>query len=78
MHGGSGIPDEAVQEAVKLGIRKINFSTVVKAEYIKGFTEFCQANPKEFNIRFVANAAMAKAKECVAGCLTLLGAAGKA
>lgn len=27
LHGGSGIPDEAIKEAVKVGIRKLNVST---------------------------------------------------
>ncbi len=29
LHGGSGIPDEAIKEAIKMGIRKINFGTDV-------------------------------------------------
>ena len=27
MHGGSGVPDDQIQLAVKAGIRKINFGT---------------------------------------------------
>ena len=27
LHGGSGVPDEQIQLAVKAGIRKMNFST---------------------------------------------------
>lgn len=30
LHGGSGIPDAAIQESIRLGIRKINLATEIK------------------------------------------------
>lgn len=36
LHGGSGIPDEQIQAAVKAGIRKINFGTDVCCSLLDG------------------------------------------
>lgn len=72
LHGGTGIPDDAVRTAVELGIRKINFSTIVKSDYIQAFCGFMGEHPKESNIRFVSEAAMKKVHETVSGFLKLL------
>ncbi len=34
LHGGSGVPDEEIQAAIKAGIRKINFGTDVCAAFL--------------------------------------------
>ena len=36
LHGGSGVPDEQLQAAVKAGIRKVNYATDVCIEFIEG------------------------------------------
>lgn len=78
LHGGTGIPDEAIRKAVDLGIRKINLSTQVKADYIKAFRDFSNANPNEWNIRVVTEKAMAKVAETVGDFIKLLKCDGKA
>src|SRR5215831_9403976 len=35
LHGGTGIEDEAVKEAIRLGVRKINYGTYMKQEYLR-------------------------------------------
>lgn len=37
LHGGSGIPDDMIQESISLGIRKINVATELRHAYIDGF-----------------------------------------
>lgn len=37
LHGGSGIPDEDIQKAIKKGIAKINFFTEIDFEFTKKF-----------------------------------------
>ena len=37
MHGGTGIPQDDLDKAISLGIRKINFFTEVDREFVKGF-----------------------------------------
>ena len=39
LHGGSGVPDDQIQAAVKAGIRKINFGTDVCCSLIDAFKE---------------------------------------
>ena len=36
LHGGSGVPDDQLQSAVKAGIRKVNYATDVCIEFIEG------------------------------------------
>lgn len=78
LHGGTGVPDEAVRNAIKLGVRKINFSTVIRAEYIKAFRAATNANPEEWGLMELSDFGMKKVKEAVARCITLMGCAGKA
>lgn len=35
LHGGSGIEDESLRQAVRLGIRKVNYGTYIKQHYLK-------------------------------------------
>lgn len=36
LHGGSGIPDDMIRTAIKIGIRKINVATEIRLAYVKG------------------------------------------
>lgn len=36
LHGGSGIPKDMIQKAVRLGIRKINVATEVRLAFMEG------------------------------------------
>jgi fructose/tagatose bisphosphate aldolase len=35
LHGGSGIEDESLRQAIRLGIRKVNYGTYMKQRYLK-------------------------------------------
>lgn len=63
LHGGSGTPDFAVQEAIRLGIAKVNICT----EFIKAFGEgYKEAQGQEdfsYNVMTLFEAARRKAKE---------------
>ena len=37
LHGGSGVPDEQIRDAIKAGIRKINFGTDICYAFVEGF-----------------------------------------
>jgi len=45
LHGGSGIPEEQIKEAIKIGIGKINFSTVTRVAFLKAVNRFITENP---------------------------------
>lgn len=36
LHGGSGIPDDMIREAIRIGIRKINVATEVRCAFMDG------------------------------------------
>ena len=35
LHGGSGIEDESLKQAIRLGVKKINFGTYMKQIYLR-------------------------------------------
>ena len=39
LHGCTGMPDETVREAIKLGVAKINFGTLVRHKYVEYYKE---------------------------------------
>lgn len=43
LHGGSGIPDEMVQQAIKLGVSKINVNTECQIAFAKATREYIEA-----------------------------------
>lgn len=49
LHGGSGIPDDQIQEAIKLGVAKVNVNTECQLA-------FCQAT-RDYAVEFNANEA---------------------
>ena len=52
LHGGSGIPDEQIQEAIKLGVAKVNVNTECQLAFAKATREFVaeyEANEEEYD-----------------------------
>jgi len=73
LHGGTGIPESSIKKAVSLGIRKINFSTIIRADFIQAFRQYSVENPEEYMLMTISKVAMNKVKEAVSGFITLLG-----
>ena len=48
LHGGTGLPDDIIQRAIKLGCAKVNISTNLKHVFIDDFIAYHQANPREY------------------------------
>jgi len=46
LHGGTGLPDDAFLQAIKLGIRKINYGTDIFAVATQAATRVLAANPE--------------------------------
>lgn len=76
LHGGTGIPDEQIKKAIELGIRKINFSTIIRAEFIKTFRAYSLGNPENFLLMEISRVAMNRLKEVASEIITLLGCSG--
>lgn len=47
LHGGSGISQEDLQNAIKLGVCKINFNTELRLAWVKGIKQAFKDNPSE-------------------------------
>ncbi|MBI4708718.1 MAG: class II fructose-bisphosphate aldolase [Candidatus Portnoybacteria bacterium] len=47
LHGGSGIPEEDVKEAIRLGIVKVNVNTDLRVVYKERLSEQLEDNPEE-------------------------------
>src|SRR3989339_324407 len=47
LHGGSGIPDEQIKEAIKAGIANIHINTEIRTAYAEALRKFLADNPEE-------------------------------
>ena len=47
LHGGSGIPDDQMREAVKLGFNNIHISTEIRVTYVDALKKMLAAAPEE-------------------------------
>ena len=47
LHGGSGIAEKDIQEAIKIGIVKININTELRVAYVSALKNFLSVKPEE-------------------------------
>ena len=47
LHGGSGIPDNEIKEAIKAGIANIHINTEIRTAYAEALRKFLAENPEE-------------------------------
>ena len=78
LHGGSGIPDEAVKAAINAGIRKMNIGTDVCCAFADGTKEALDDPKRSIAIDIFMKRAIAAVKELALAKIDLTGAAGKA
>jgi len=65
LHGGSGIPDKDVKQAIKSGIVKINVNTELRVAYVNALRKFLQDNPHETTPYKVMEPVVAAIKQVV-------------
>ena len=74
LHGGSGVPDWKVQEAIKRGICKVNYATELRIAFTTGVNKYLKENPNEIDPKKYNKAGMeevtnfVKEKIKVCGC----------
>ncbi len=78
LHGGSGVPDDQVVEAVKRGVAKINVDTELRQAFILGVQAHWKANEKDYILADVMNKGITGMKEVVQHKIRLFGSNGKA
>lgn len=78
LHGGSGIPDEQVKEAINAGIRKMNIGTDVCCAFAKGTKETLDDPERSLAIDIFMKHPIETVKELALEKIRLVGADGKA
>ncbi len=81
LHGGTGIPEEQVKKAIKLGIAKINVNTELQQAFRDGLHEYFQAGldqvGKGYDPRKILKPGVERAKEIVRQKMQFFGSVGK-
>lgn len=78
LHGSSGVPGEAIQEAIRLGVRKVNIDTNIREAFVDRCREVIAANPDEIDPRKILGPAREAAVELIREKIRLFGSSGKA
>lgn len=78
LHGSSGVPDEAIREAIARGVCKVNIDTNIREAFVKGVREVVAADPNEIDPRKILAPAKKAMTEIVREKIRLFGSTGKA
>ena len=78
LHGASGVPEDAVRQAIELGICKVNFATELRIAYSDGVKAYLQKDPDVFDPKKYSKAGTANVVETVKAKIAFCGSAGKA
>ncbi len=78
LHGGSGIPDSKVQEAINRGICKVNYATELRIAFTHGVNEYLKANPNEIDPKKYNKAGLEEVKKFVKEKIQVCGCQNKA
>ncbi|MBD1372104.1 class II fructose-1,6-bisphosphate aldolase [Hazenella sp. IB182357] len=78
LHGGSGVPDEAIQKSISLGVGKINVNTENQVESTKVVRQLLEQNSEMIDPRKYLGPAREAIKEVVKMKMRLFGSSGKA
>jgi len=78
LHGGSGVPDEAIRRSIELGVGKINVNTENQVAMTKTIREIFARDEKVYDPRKYLGPAKEAMKEVVRSKIRLFGSNGKA
>jgi len=78
LHGSSGVPDEAIQKAIQLGVRKVNIDTNIREAFMKGIKDVLAKNSAEIDPRKVLGPAREEMTAIVREKIRIFGSSGKA
>jgi len=78
LHGGSGIPEETLKEAVKSGICKANFNTELQIGWHEDVVKFIKENENVYDPRKVISSGEEGLKRVAREYIRILGSKGKA
>jgi fructose-bisphosphate aldolase class II len=75
--GASGVPEEEIRQAIRLGVCKINIATDMRLIWARVHREFFLEHPDKFDLTIPGRSHIEALTDFVAGKCTLLGAAGQ-
>lgn len=78
LHGSSGVPDEAIKQAISLGVRKVNIDTNLREAFVKKARQMIEERPGEIDPRKILGPAKDAMKEIIKEKIRLFGSNGKA
>lgn len=78
LHGSSGVPDEAIREAIRLGVRKVNIDTNIREAFTAAARKVLTVNPQEIDPRKVLAPAREAAIAVIREKIRIFGSANKA
>lgn len=78
LHGSSGVPDEAIREAISLGVCKVNIDTNIREAFVLAARQVLEGNPKEIDPRKMLGPARDAATEIIREKIRVFGSSGKA
>lgn len=78
LHGSSGVPDEQITEAVRIGVRKVNIDTNIREAFVDAVRSVAGESPDEIDPRKLLGPARDAATEIIREKIRLFGSSGKA
>ncbi|NMB40505.1 MAG: class II fructose-1,6-bisphosphate aldolase [Firmicutes bacterium] len=78
LHGASGVPDEAIRQAVSLGVNKINIDTDIRRAFTDGIKDYIKKDPDNIDPRKMFAPAKEDMKKIIKEKMRLFGSSGKA
>ncbi|KUO61964.1 MAG: tagatose-bisphosphate aldolase [Gracilibacter sp. BRH_c7a] len=78
LHGSSGVPEEAIREAISIGVSKVNIDTNIREAFTEAARQVIIDNPKEIDPRKMLGPAREAAIEVIREKIKIFGSSGKA
>jgi len=78
LHGSSGVPADAVRQAIKLGVCKVNIDTDIRQSFTEAVRRVLAADPDEIDPRKVLGPAREAAVATIREKIRIFGSSGKA
>lgn len=78
LHGSSGVPDEAIQKAISLGVCKVNIDTNIREAFMAAARKVMADKPNEIDPRKILGPAREATTEIIREKIRLFGSSGKA
>jgi fructose-bisphosphate aldolase class II len=78
LHGSSGVPDEAIREAIRLGVCKVNIDTNIREAFVDCCRKVMAGFPDEIDPRKILGPAREATVELIREKIRLFGSSGQA